>query len=565
MTDAPSDYDVFISYAREDGPWVRDHLHGPLVRCRTVQGHKPRVFMDVSEEGIRPGQNYIEALVAAIRRSRRIIPVYSSTYFRKEMCQWELTKAFQLDPAGTRGLLVPVLIEPAASALVPTYVNVVNWIEVTREDWFDRLATVLQFTPHAPASLRFLDTPPDVVVNHTLPPLRVEVRDDDGRPAQDEKVSVAAEHGALQGTLSVTSVAGIATFGDLSIGAPAVSTHLVATADGCDPVSSDPFTVRAAAMKKRAESDRGAGVASEGDALLVGDDGALILFEPGLLRVIGADGSERARVSVGGRVRWIKRGQGKALVATWDGAFHALSLDGDASSWSIGGAAGRFSIPGDASLDGPDGAIVAGLWNGEVAFLRPGAAPQPILRHAGGVQALAVLGRRLYVCGLDGNLTVYEGDRVVATHAIERTIRLLQPFPDAVVAVGERKLFHASPARAIVLNQPLPIGPARAALGDTSCPIVVDASGAGIRFDKELFITVAFHTAPGAVPVSTDRDGRVCIFANPDGSRTLMREGRIVFTQPRGTLAVSESGGQAALGGGGRIRVVDAATLAPAV
>ena len=555
-------YDVFLSYAREDSAWVRAHVYEPLQRCTTADGRRPDIFMDVTKQGIRPGQNWTEALVAAIRGSRKIVPVYTAIYFSKEMCVWELTKAFQLDPTGSHGRLIPLLVEPKAAAEVPTKVDHINHIDVSLPDWFERLTGAVDFSPpRQPTALRFLDAVPDAYLDHTLPPVRVAVDAPGGVPA-DEDVTLTAEGASVQGTRTQRSTSGVAAFVDLSITTPASSTRLVASADGCVTAVSSSFCVRQPPAAAAAPADH-ATVAVTGDVALVGDDGGLIVLQPGRVVVVGADGRQRAPVDVPPRVRILRRGRGRIVLTDWSGNVLLVSLDGSHTRWSCAGQSGRAAVVGDVWIDATeDGTpVFAGLWGGEVYRLTAGEPPALVLRHAAGVQALAVLDGRILACGLDGSLGVYEGDRLLATHFLERTVRLLKTYPGAAVAVGERKLHHVSPSRPTVLTQPLPMAGARAAFGDTDCPIVVDPHGKGIRFDRELFVTSTFHAAAGAVPVSADRLGRAAVLRSRDGSLGLMIDGRVSFTQSHGTLALSSAGDRVAAGDGHAVRVVSISSL----
>jgi len=59
--------------------------------------------------------------------------------------------------------------------------------------------------------------------------------------------------------------------------------------------------------------------------------------------------------------------------------------------------------------------------------------------------------------------------------------------------------------------------------------------------------------------VSADDGGRYCVLANPDGSRALLYDERVVLNHPDGTLAVSGGADWFAVGEPGGIRVLTAA------
>jgi len=91
------DYDVFISYAHEEGAWVAEHVHRPFKDAwvpdtRAPEGRrKLHVFFDT--ESIRYGAAWQDTISNAIDGSRFIVPVYSDTYFTKNYCTFEIRRA----------------------------------------------------------------------------------------------------------------------------------------------------------------------------------------------------------------------------------------------------------------------------------------------------------------------------------------------------------------------------------------------------------------------------------------------------------------------------------------
>nr|MDQ3806043.1 toll/interleukin-1 receptor domain-containing protein [Acidobacteriota bacterium] len=240
MGSAANEYDVFISYAHEDRAWVSENLYKPLLRCQTADGRRPRVFFDIGDEGISIGESFMNVLVHAILNSKKFLPVYSRNYFDKKMCQYELTKAHQFDPGGESAKINPILIDPAV--VVPIAVNHIHYGNISSPDWFPRLCKSLGLIPAAEqTALKFLDQPADVTVSHTLPPLRVAVVCAERVVPREEQVTVAAEAGRLEGTLTVKTEGGVATFADLSMSTPVGATRLVASAYGHEPAHSEPF------------------------------------------------------------------------------------------------------------------------------------------------------------------------------------------------------------------------------------------------------------------------------------------------------------------------------------
>jgi hypothetical protein len=551
------DYDVFISYAREDGDWVRANLYDPLVRCRTKDGRKPRVFLDVDKEGVPPGANFIMFLAEAIARSHTVVAVYSSTYFSKEMCLGELSKAVELDPTGMKGKLRPILIDPSAANSVPAFATGINYIGVERDDWFEILVSSLDFTPpEQPDQLSFLDRPGDVTAHYTLPPIRVAITRDGDTVARSEIVSLTVEGGSLNGTSSVEAVDGVASFDDLSIETALDSTRFMAAAEGCLPAYSDSFAVRPTVVPK-AEAIQ-ARIPAVGELAFFENDKAVAVFGARELGVYDFTGKRLAEAGLDSRTRLLRRSDSLLALAAWSGRIDLVTSDGAHGQWHLAPEGGRYAVPGDLQIE--DERAFVGLWNGEVFRLELGKEAERVLDHPAGVQCLAAMGETLVICGLDGGLCFYQAGRMVRSHQLERSIRLLKPLGNHVLAVGETHLHRVPVQAGHAPKIELQLDGAAAALGEPAWPIVIDHLGKAIVVDQELSVRGSFHAGAGAELVGSDRQVNFCVVRKQDGSHSLVdltaagkatggtAKGRVTFNVSGGALAVSPSGMHFALG-----------------
>jgi len=85
------DYDVFISYAHDEGAWVFEHVYAPLRDAKRPDGTSLSIFFDTSS--IRVGTAWQDKISLAIDGSRFIVPVYSAIYFTKPYCRFEIRRA----------------------------------------------------------------------------------------------------------------------------------------------------------------------------------------------------------------------------------------------------------------------------------------------------------------------------------------------------------------------------------------------------------------------------------------------------------------------------------------
>jgi hypothetical protein len=559
-------WDVFLSYASEERAWVEANVYRPLLKCRTADGRRPQVFFDVSEDGLVAAQNWVFALAEAIRTSRKAVPIYSSRYFEKDMTGWELTKFIQRDPKGEHRFINPILIDEMAVAMVPSAVDHIHYYRLAMPDWFSRLCRALELRPAQDEfQLRF-EPPPvaDVVVNHTLPPVRVRVIAA-RTGAEPEAVTVRAESGQLQGSLTVGVVQGIATFEGLSFAGPLEQTRLVATAAGCDPVASNPFVVMAPTqvplIKEAQPVPIHELIPEQGDALFFAQGGAVVVFGPERATVYDFRCRRLGESPLSGPVKAVRRKGELITVAEWGGRVHLLGSDGRTCFWDFGSAQAGFAVPGGVAIDGARAYV--GFWHGSLYSLAFDEAAVLEFCHEAGVQALEASGDRRYVADLSGKLWTYQGGRPGSSYPLESAVWLLQAFDGCPVAVGDTCLYQLPADSPRVLQVRLPITAVAAVLGDVQRPVVVDSRGRGLSFDAGLVVRSRFYTAAGATPVSGDDRGRYCVFENPDGVRTLMVDGRIMLTHLDGTLAVSPDAGRFAIGDARGIRFVPPSELLP--
>jgi hypothetical protein len=552
-------YDVFISYAREDIDWVRPQLYEPLCRTRLPDGRRPRIFFDLSAEGIAVGQNFMDAILQAIKESPRVVPVYSVNYFRKEMCLYELGKAHDYDLLGTKRKLNPILLDPQYAGRVPDRVSHIHYWCATSADWFARLCEGLDLVPESEqAVLEFLDQPRDLPVNHTLPPLRVAIKTPGGAPLkQDEEISINAEGANLQGAVSSRTSKGVATFTDLSVGSSASSVCLVARADGMESARSVPFRVVEPPAPRRPKTPPT--IASEGEAIFFAGGRAVLVLHQTVVRAYTAAGQSllpSGEVTLPGRLRLVRRAGTQIALADWSGNVLLISESGHSQCWAFGGSQGGLVVPGDLAFD--DRYLYAGFWSGALFRLSLTEPPQLVLQHAPGVQALAVVGGRFYVSDFDGGLAVFQPDgHRINTETLEPAVWLLRASARGLLAIGDQRAYQVRLAPLVVLSEQLPLGTLTDVFGDSDHPVLLDERGGGARVNAELIFRRRFHVPLGSVPVSADQGGAYCVFRNPDGVCTLLKDDRTVFSHTDGTLALSPGGDRFAVGEPGGIRILD--------
>jgi hypothetical protein len=552
-------WDVFISYAREDYIHAKD-LYDALSGCVTADGAAPKIYLDVSSTSGTPvGADWQGFLEDALPRSRRVVALYSSTYFDKHVCQWELHEALKLNPP-EGGRLIPLLIDPGAVAKVPYSVHRINWISAARPHWIDEVCKAVGLRPAEPGVVLRFDTPvTGAVAGHTLPPLRVTGTAPDGMSPwpSGATVTLTAEPptAELTGTLSVPAAGSTAVFGDLAFRTPAAQVRLVATAPGCEPVPTPPFEVRAPDEQPSWDEPDRPVLTARGYPVFFPDGRALAALDGRTLAVHTAEHEAAGTAQLRERPRLWARGERCVAVADWSGRVVLAAPDGRTRVVDLPAPhGGRLNVPGALAFAGD--VLYAGMWSGSVWSVSLDAdEPEPVLEHAAGVQVLAADGPGLLVGGLDGRLTRYTDGRADGEHLLEPVLLAVSRVRNFALVVGEHQVYRLDLTGGRLLRVTQPVTAITGALPGGELTAIVDAAGQGVCFDAELAVRVGFGTVPGARPVGSGAGGRLLVMECPDGSHALVRDGRTTYVSGF-PMAVSPDGRRAAVSDGERLLIL---------
>ncbi|XP_070191563.1 toll-like receptor 1 [Littorina saxatilis] len=78
------EYDVFVSYSKEDLPWVQERLIPELEGRLGLR-------LCVHERDFIPGNNIVDNIVECVQSSKKILMVFSKDFVHSQWCQFELT------------------------------------------------------------------------------------------------------------------------------------------------------------------------------------------------------------------------------------------------------------------------------------------------------------------------------------------------------------------------------------------------------------------------------------------------------------------------------------------
>jgi TIR domain len=119
-----SQYDVFVSYSREDSNKV---LHA-IDHLRT---RRPSLRAFIYEKQLDIGAAWQQAIFEALDACERVITVYSPTYLKSKVCQEEFNIALARHRESELPILFPIYLY---SAQLPTYMRLVQYVDCREGD-----------------------------------------------------------------------------------------------------------------------------------------------------------------------------------------------------------------------------------------------------------------------------------------------------------------------------------------------------------------------------------------------------------------------------------------------
>ncbi len=134
-------YDIFISYSRtpENARWVTRNVYEPLSALTKADGSPVRIFFD--QNSLRIGVYWFTELTRAIYGSRLFVPVYSTDYFDKPFCKFEIEQAF-IKEATQRGFVLPL---SRGTTSVPKQYGHVQFLDIdSKAGYIEELSQVVK-------------------------------------------------------------------------------------------------------------------------------------------------------------------------------------------------------------------------------------------------------------------------------------------------------------------------------------------------------------------------------------------------------------------------------------
>jgi hypothetical protein len=259
-------------------------------------------------------------------------------------------------------------------------------------------------------------------------------------------------------------------------------------------------------------------------------------------------------------VRYIRRRNHLSVIADWSGEIVMVTDSGESCAHQFKQYSSslsrdwKFSIPGDCTIIRDS--VLVGFWNGDIFKFTLGEKPRLILNHPYGVQALEASDSSLFISDLKGGIHVYQNESSVFSEKIEGPVQGMKLFKDGLIIIGGEKAYQLSLNSWKILSETLMLSLVTSVYRGKNDLMVIDETGNGIRIDEDLIFKERFHVTAGAYILFTDASGLFRVFAYPDGTRTLMKDGRIVYTHT-GVLSLDDTGMQAILGDEKELNIYD--------
>ncbi|XP_070209299.1 toll-like receptor 13 [Littorina saxatilis] len=112
-------YDVFVSYASEDLPWVREHLMPELEDRLGLR-------LCLHERDFIPGNNIVDNIADCVHSSKKILMVFSRDFVKRQWCQFELTFCLSHAMDYDDALIIVCVDDVASSEMTPAMMAVLK-------------------------------------------------------------------------------------------------------------------------------------------------------------------------------------------------------------------------------------------------------------------------------------------------------------------------------------------------------------------------------------------------------------------------------------------------------
>jgi hypothetical protein len=138
--------DFFVSYTEANESWAR------WICVQLEQAGYSTVSQVLD---FRLGQDFVHAMQVAVTSAPRTIAVLSPAYFESPFGESEWRVAFQADPSGERGLLVPVRVQPCTPLGLLAARVFVDLVDLDESAAQDRLLVAVGPPPPRPTTALF--------------------------------------------------------------------------------------------------------------------------------------------------------------------------------------------------------------------------------------------------------------------------------------------------------------------------------------------------------------------------------------------------------------------------
>lgn len=123
--------DVFISYSHKDKEWV-DGLVSRLSEERIGNRH---LRIDLDEAGFVPGHSLVESIERGVSEASKLVCILSPSWVASDWTALEAAIKIQQDPAGRKGMIVPVLHKDCE---VPPSLWIRIGADFRKEEYYER-------------------------------------------------------------------------------------------------------------------------------------------------------------------------------------------------------------------------------------------------------------------------------------------------------------------------------------------------------------------------------------------------------------------------------------------
>lgn len=558
-------YDLILCYAPEDQKWFENNIYQFLLKSKTLNESKPKIFLACNNDTITNENQLITDTIMAIKGSGKIVFLLSSSFFNGNLEKSVLAKAIQSDPEGKNDLVVAILHPGFSEKDIPIgYLNI-SPIIYDSNDWVNNLTKRLGLIPpeiSREMKLEFERKVEDCFINKPLEGIKVLLSNRNEESFEECEVEISSDIQEINGTLKRKTRGGVADFNDLYFLSEEKRIVLRATSPGYNEALSNEFSINKFDVKEKIGHKTSFEIVmpdSISELLFINNGEQALIFHSDSFSIFGIQSNSVRTIKTDEKLKLIDNYDNYLILADWGGKVYVLKSGKEIAISPMPENEFIYQIPANSAKDDND--LYLAYWNGYIYKLNKDGNWEAVLKHSSGIQYFTVLNNLIHVCDMDGAICSYHNSIIKYTGQLERNILGMHSASSAVIIIGEKKIYHYSPSKNMIIAEKSGLDNHQSLYFSKDFFAVVDSNGKGAILDYEFVRLTTFFSTKGSEIIFIDDNKEYYILKYPNNTRVLLKSNKVIFSNTSGPLMLDPKGEKMLIGNQNKLNIYDKSYL----